>query len=214
MNPANTNTQTLLDIDHRIDELVRKIELLSYVNPTNIEAEKERFFASKYLTDPIFTYPNINFDRFNLHRKLFSQPIELIEDEEIKHLYQDIIYSYSGLIQCIETIGEGRKFYYNSLHSFGTPTEDDVENAKFILHFEDEDDSDPRFLSKYNAKETEQKFRNYSERYDFTYNITFSNKMSAIAMVLNNIKTLVINANHKFSIFEERRVGKGVCCSG
>ena len=31
---------------------------------------------------------------------------------------------------------KGKKFYYNSLHSFGTPTEQDVENAKFILHFE------------------------------------------------------------------------------
>ena len=35
-------------------------------------------------------------------------------------LYKDIIYFYSGLIQSIETIGEGKKFYYNSLHSFGT----------------------------------------------------------------------------------------------
>ena len=199
MNSADTNTNTLLDIDYRIDELVKKIELLSYVNPTNIETEKERFFTSKYLTDPIFTYPNINFDRFNLHRELFSQPIELIEDEEIKRLYQDIIYSYSALIQCIETIGEGKKFYYNSLHSFGTPTEDDVENAKFILHFDDEDDDSDQFLPKYTAKETEQKFRDYSKRYNFTYNIKFSNKMSAIAMVLNNIKTLVINENHKFS---------------
>ena len=199
MNTANTNTKALFDIDNDIDRLVKKIELLSYVNPTNIETEKERFFASKYLSDPVFTYPNINFDRFNLHRELFSQPIEQIEDPEIRQLYQDIIYAYSGLIECIETIGEGRKFYYNSLHSFGTPTEDDVENAKFILHFDDEDGQDEQFLPKYNQFEAEQKFRDYSKRYDFSYNIKFSSKMSAIAMVLNNTKTLVINENHMFS---------------
>ncbi len=199
MNTANTNTKALFDIDNDIDRLVKKIELLSYVNPTNIETEKERFFASKYLSDPVFTYPNINFDRFNLHRELFSQPIEQIEDPEIRQLYQDIIYAYSGLIECIETIGEGRKFYYNSLHSFGTPTEDDVENAKFILHFDDEDGQDEQFLPKYNQFEAEQKFRDYSKRYDFSYNIKFSGKMSAIAMVLNNTKTLVINENHMFS---------------
>lgn len=199
MNTPHTSTKALFEIDNQIDILVKKIELLSYVNPTNIEAEKERFFASKYLTDPVFIYPEINFDRFNLHRELFSQPIEQIEDTEIRQLYQDIIYAYSGLIQCIETIGEGKKFYYNSLHSFGTPTEDDVENAKFILHFDDEDDKDEQFRPKYNELQTEQKFRDYSKRYDFTYTIKFSNTMSAIAMVLNNTKTLVINQNHTFS---------------
>ena len=110
-----------MDIDRNIDELVRQIELLSYVNPVNTEEEKQKFFASKYLTDPKFVYPAINFDRFDLHRELFSQPIELIEDLDVRNLYEDIIYTYSGLIQCIETIGSGKKFYYNCLHCFGTP---------------------------------------------------------------------------------------------
>lgn len=134
----SVTTKTLLEIDKNIDALVKQIELLSYVNPTNIEEEKARFFASKYLTDPIFKYPNINFDKFKLHRKLFTQPIERIEDEDVRNLYEDVIYTYSGLIQCIENIGNGKDFYFNSLHCFGTPTENDVENAKFILHFEDE----------------------------------------------------------------------------
>ena len=191
--------KALIKIDQNIDELVKQIELLSYVNPTNIEEEKIRFFASKYLTDPVFKYPEIDFDKFKLHRELFTQPLELIEDLEIKQLYEDIIYTYSGLIQCIETIGEGRKFYYNSLHSFGTPTENDVDNAKFILHFDDESSNEDQFIPKYNVAETEQSFKEFSKRYSFTYNIEHSNKMSAIAMVLNNIKTLVLNKNHTFS---------------
>jgi uncharacterized protein (TIGR02421 family) len=199
MNPTESTTKALLEIDHNIDDLVKKIELLAYVNPTNIEEEKERFFASKYLTDPVFKYPEINFDRFKLHRELFAQSLEAIEDKDIKQLYEDIIYAYSGLIQCIETIGEGKKFYYNSLHSFGTPTENDVENAKFILHFEEEDVKLDIFQPKYNAEEAEAFFKNYSKRYDFSYNITKSDKMSAIAMVLNNRKTLVLNTNHTYS---------------
>lgn len=198
MNRIDIEQKALLKIDQNIDALVKKIELLSYVNPINIEAEKERFFASKYLTDPVFKYPEIDFDRFRLHRELFTQPLEDIEDKEIHQLYEGIIYTYSGLIQCIETIGEGKKFYYNSLHSFGTPTEQDVENAKFILHFEDDEDTD-QFIPKYSATETEQFFKDYSKRYDFTYNIKHSSKMSAIAMVLNNIKTLVLNKNHTYS---------------
>jgi uncharacterized protein (TIGR02421 family) len=191
--------KALLQIDKNIDGLVKQIELLSYVNPINIEAEKERFFASKYLTDPVFKYPDIDFDKFKLHRELFTQPLEDIEDADLHQLYEDIIYTYSGLIQCIETIGEGKKFYYNSLHSFGTPTEKDVENAKFILHFEDEDEQEDLFLPKYDVNQTEQFFKDFSKRYDFTYNITYSKTMSAIAMVFNNTQTLVLNEHHTFS---------------
>ena len=57
-----------------------------------------------------------------------------IQNDRLRNLYEDTIYTYSGLIQCIETIGNGKKFYYNSLHSL-EPHEQDVENAKFILHF-------------------------------------------------------------------------------
>lgn len=199
MNESEVATKALLEIDANIDNLVKQIELLSYVNPTNIEEEKQKFFASKYSINPDFTYPEINFDRFKLHRELFSQSLEEITDKEIKQLYEDIIYAYSGLIQCIETIGEEKKFYYNSLHAFGTPTEQDVENAKFILHFEGEDSADAIFTPRYNAEEAEALFRDYSKRYEFTYSIKHSNKMSAIAMVLSNIRCLVLNTNHQFS---------------
>lgn len=195
-------TQALMDIDKNIDALVKQIELLSFVNPVNIEEEKKKFFASKYLTDPDFQYPEINFDRFDLHRELFAQPIELIEDKDIRKLYEDIIYTYSGLIQCIETIGDGRKFYYNCLHCFGTPTEKDVENAKFILHFEDEDINEERFVPTYKSKETEVFFKDFSKDYDFNYSIKHSKKISASAMVLNNVQTLVLNENHLFSQHE------------
>ena len=196
------STKALTKIDQNIDALVKQIELLSYVNPTNIEIEKHKFFASKYLTEPEFSYPKINFDKFKLHRELFTQPLELIEDEEIKQLYEDIIYTYSGLIQCIETIGLGKKFYYNCLHCFGTPTERDVENAKFILHFKDEAIGEERFVPKYSSKETEPYFRNFSKDYEFEYTIRHSNKMSASAMVSNNTKSLVLNENHTFSEHE------------
>lgn len=198
-----TGTRALFEIDTYIDQLVKKIELLSYVNPVNIESEKERFFNSKYLSDPVFLYPKMDFDKFKLHKEFFSLPIEKIEDKRIKDLYEEIIYFYSGLIQSIETVGTGKKFYYNSLHSFGTPTELDVENAKFILHFNADEEAD-HFKPKFSALETEQFFREYSKRYDFSYSIKYSDKMGAIAMVLNNQQTLVLNSNH---IFSENEIG-------
>ena len=199
MNDTQIKNKTLFEIDNHIDELVKKIELLNYVNPINIESEKEKFFNSKYLTDPKFKYPKRDFDKFKLHKEFFTQSIDKIEDERLRDLYEDIIYFYSGLIQCIETIGKGKKFYYNSLHSFGTPTEQDVENAKFILHFDNEDISSDMFKPKYTADESAHFFREYSKKYDFSYEIKNSKAMGAIAMVSNSIKALVLNENHIFS---------------
>ena len=198
MQYADVDQKGLFEIDERLDVLVQRIELLSYINPTNIEEQKERFFASNCLEDPVFFYPKIDFDKFKLHRQLFSLPIEQIENKVLRQLYEEIIYFYSGLIQCIETIGDGKKFYYNSLHSFGTPTEQEVENAKYILSFEDDTSSEIE-IKKHSPKQAEQLFRAYSKQYSFTYNIAFSDKMSAIAMVLNNIQTLVLNTKHTYS---------------
>lgn len=129
----------------------------------------------------------------------FSQRLERIEDDDIRQLYEDIIYEYSGLIECIETIGQGRKFYYNSLKSYGTPTEKDIENAKFILRFDDSE-FDEEMLPMYNASEAKEYFDTFSKRYDFKYNIKISNNLSAAAMVLNNTQTLVLRKSHKYSL--------------
>src|SRR6056300_1281718 len=145
---VSIKNQKLFEIDHKIDGLVKKIEMLNYVNPNNIETEKAKFFNSKYFTDPKFTYPKRDFDKLSLHKEFFALKIDDIEDERLRDFYEDIIYFYSGLIQCIETIGKGKRFYYNSLRSFGTPTENDVENAKFILHFDSEDKDSEIFKPK------------------------------------------------------------------
>ena len=78
MNDASIKNKTLFEIDNRIDELVKRIELLNYVNPINIESEKEKFFNSKYLTDPKFKYPKRDFDKFNLHKEFFKLSISKI----------------------------------------------------------------------------------------------------------------------------------------
>lgn len=186
----------LENVDRKIDLLVKKIELLNYINPTNIEKQRKKFFKSNFTIEPKFKYPKVDFDTFELQRELFAINISEIEDEVVRKLYEDIIYEYSGLIECIDTTGKGKKFYYNSLRCFGTPTEKDVENAKFILHFDKKESENE---ATYTSLETEEKFREYSKKYDFTYNIRHSDKLSAIAMVLNNEQTLVLNTNYSYS---------------
>ena len=193
------NNQHLFDIDSNLNRLVKKIELLNYINPLNIESEKKQFYASKFQYEPQFKYPKIKFNGYKLHRLFFSQRLERIENESIRQLYEDIIYEYSGLIECIETINHGRKFYYNSLKSFGTPTERDLDNAKFILRFDDNDFHE-EMLPMYSVEEAKAFFEEYSKRYDFKYNLKFSTNISAAAMVQNNSQTLLLRKNHKFSL--------------
>ncbi|MAZ73747.1 MAG: hypothetical protein CMC70_11450 [Flavobacteriaceae bacterium] len=188
----------LFKIDFNLNKLVQKIELLNYVNPINIEAEKRNFFASKYNINPNFKYRKIDFNAHTLQQELFSQDIDSIKDEVSRNFFRDVIYDYSGLIQCIETIGKGQKFYYNVLKSFGTPTEKDVENARFILHFKDEE-YDSEMFPVFSVAEAATYFDAFTKRYDFKFNIKLSTKISAAAMVQNNTQTLILKKNHRFS---------------
>ncbi len=188
----------VFDIDKNLDRLVRKIELLTYINPLNIEQEKKKFYSSKYNYEPQYKYPKIKFDGYKLHRLFFTQRLERIEDDDIRKLYEDIIYDHSGLIECIENIGQGKKFYYNSLKSFGSPNDRDIDNAEFILRFDDSE-FNPDMLPMFDSNEAREYFREFSKRYDFEFEIRFSPHISAAAMVRNNTQTLILRKNHKFS---------------
>ncbi len=200
-----TDTQDIIDtypnlfrIDYNLNKLVQKIEVLNFVNPINIEQEKRNFFASKYNVNPNFKYRKLDFNAHKLQQELFSQDIDSIKDEETRAFYREVIYDYSGLVQCVETVGQKEKFYFNSLKSFGTPTQNSVENARFILHFENEP-YDQEMIPVFNATEASKYFETFTKKYDFQFTIKLSNKISAAAMVMNNKQTLVLKKNHRFS---------------
>lgn len=196
--PLKETHPHLFKVDQRLHELVRKIELLNYVNPINIEHQKRNFFAHRFLVEPKFHYRKLDFDPHELQRELYSIDIDRVGDEASHDFYKDVIAEYSGLIECIESIGHGKKFYYNSLRSFGTPTQRDVENARFILHFEDEPYNNEMFPV-YGVEEAQSYFENFTKRYDFKFKTKLSTKLSAAAMVLNNTQTLVLKKNHRYS---------------
>jgi uncharacterized protein (TIGR02421 family) len=185
-------------IDANLDRLVKKIELLTYLNPLNIEKEKHRFFSSKYVEEPIFKYKKLQFDPYKLNRLFFSQRLDRIKDEQIKKFYQEVVYYYANMIQCIETIGQNKKFYYNSLRVYGTPTEKDVQNARFILHVADEPDTED--MEKiYTPEDAKVYFEEFVQQFNFPLKISFSNSIAADAMVSNNTQSLLIKKNTTFS---------------
>ena len=189
---------TVFEIDANLDGLIHNIELLAQVNPINVEKEKHRFFASKYAIEPNFNYPKVKFRPYQLQRAFFAQPLEKVKDDVIGKMYKDVINYYSNMIQCIETIGQGKQFYYNSLSVYGTPTEKDVQNAHFILHYEDEPMS-MDMEKVHSPLEAKDYFEKFAKQYDFPLNIKFSTHIAADAMVSNSSRTLIIKRNAKFS---------------
>lgn len=190
--------RNVFEIDAHLDRLVKRIELLSYINPLNAEKEKHRFFASKYTVEPHFKYPKLKFNPYKLHRLFFSHRIDRIEDDVLRNLYQEVIYFYSNMVQCIETIGQGKDFYYNSLRVYGTPTDRDVQNAKFILHF-DEEPPGESMKKKHGPEEARAYFEAFSKNYDFPLHIRLSTHIAAEAMVSNTHQSLLLKRNTLFS---------------
>ena len=74
-----TRHPNVVRIDNNLNKLVKKIELLNYINPTNIEQEKRNFFSSKYNINPRFHYKKIDFDAHKVQQQLFSQDIDSIK---------------------------------------------------------------------------------------------------------------------------------------
>ncbi|GAK89135.1 hypothetical protein JCM19297_3659 [Nonlabens ulvanivorans] len=116
-------------------------------------------------------------------------------------MYKDIIYTYSGLVQCIETIKEpGNKFYFNSLRFFGTPTEKMVDNAKFILHHQVPVSEKALFEKTLSTEDAIEYYKNFRDQYGFDFSIKTSTAMSAAAMVSNNEQSYISRKIKNFRI--------------
>jgi hypothetical protein len=55
--------------------------------------------------DPVFKYHKFN--GYKLQRLFFSQRLERIQDDYIRQRYEDVIYEYSPLIECLGAINQG-----------------------------------------------------------------------------------------------------------
>jgi uncharacterized protein (TIGR02421 family) len=128
----------------------------------------------------------------------FSHRIDRIEDELIRNLYKEVIYFYSNMVQCIETIGGGKDFYYNSLRVYGTPTDRDVQNAKFILHF-DADPPSADMEKKFTPEQARSYFIDFASAYSFPLNIRLTPHIAADAMVSNSTRSMLLKRNTRFS---------------
>lgn len=186
----------LIETDKQLYRLVKNFEILSMINPINIEQEKAKFFKARFNINPDFRYRNMVIDTHEFKRKLYKIPVERINDISLRILYQDVIDSYADKIDVIASIGTD-KFLYNSLRYFGEPSVQDIEKANFLLNCsEDTDKKEEATIDAYAAKEY---LSNSLKDYGFKCNISVTKHIASKVMVINSTKTVKIRKNSLFT---------------
>lgn len=192
----------LIKIDKQLYNLVKDFELLSVINPVNLQLEKKKFLASKYTYEPQFKYNPLNIDPFDFKRKLSNIQVEKITDISIQNMYVDTINAYFDKVDLLANLGTN-KFLYNSLRYFGEPSKKDVDNANFVLYC-------PEFRiekeGEYNEHDVVELFKNSTKDYGFDFDIEISDHIASKALVINSKKKVMIKKGVKF----DKRFTKGL----
>ena len=187
----------VLKIDRQLYEIVKNFELLQFVNPINIEKEKKAFFKSKYTINPTFKYRPIKIDPYLLKRKLYAIKADRIEDIEIQKMYETTISAYADKIDLLATIGT-KRFLYNSLGYFGSPSDKDLRNARYLMSLPQIPD-ERKTGKKLTAVDAKSAFEESFDFYGFKANVGISKDLAAEAMVLNQQKKVLVKENALFS---------------
>ncbi len=186
----------LLKVDKQLYHLTKDFELLSIINPVNLEAEKKKFFKSKYKNNPDFVYQQLQVNPFEFKRQLASIQVEKIKDISIQSMYVDTINAFMDKVDLISNLGS-EKFLYNSLRYFGEPSKRDIDNAQFLMYCPEFRDAKDQEI--YTVKEAERLFLKASEYYGFKFKVVTNPHIVSKALVLNSKKTVVLKKGAKFS---------------
>lgn len=190
----------LIKLDKALFRQVKNFELLSYVNPVNLETEKKRFFKAKANYNPEFRYKPLTIDPHVFKAKMYKLDVDALEDVHMRQVYIDIINAYSDKVDMLSSLGN-EKFLYNSLRYFGEPSEHDIANANFLMYcnelpqFEDEE-----VLSE---EEVRQVFKDEGAKYGFDFKVEQSSSIPSDALVINSKETVYLK---KGAIFNPSRI--------
>ena len=187
----------VVTVDETINNIYKKIDLLDFINPTNAEAEKRKFFKSHFRYNPHFTYPFLNVSTKELKKQLYQVNIEAIKDIDIRNLYRDVIEEYVSQLDLISARGT-KMFLYNSLKHYGEPGEKDTLNASYLMHCLEIPHNDSH-LEIVDANEVAKYFQNECQRYQLDYKIQLVKNMAAQASFSPAQKKIKIKKDAQFT---------------
>jgi uncharacterized protein (TIGR02421 family) len=193
----NSITKTIQKIDNHLYRLLKSFEMLTYINPINVNSEKARFFKSKFTVNPNFKYKPIKINPYELTKSLHSIDTTQIEDITIRHLYESVITGCIDKINLLSSIGTD-KFLYNSLRYFGRPNKVDIRNAEYILLLPEIKEENIRG-QRFGVDKAKKIFEEAFENYGFKGKIKVDKKSLSTVMVINSTKTVVLKDGATFS---------------
>jgi uncharacterized protein (TIGR02421 family) len=188
--------KNLIKLDKQLFNIAKNFEIISLINPVNLDQERKKFLRSKFKKNPNFIYNQLAVNPFEFKRKLYNIPVEKITDISLRMLYQDVIDSYSDKIDIITSIGT-EKSLYNSLRYFGEPDVTDIKNAEYILHSSQSIDEQEEMIL--NSTDVYHYFKNVINNYGFDCKLEISKKIISKVLNLNHKKTLYIRKDAFFS---------------
>lgn len=187
----------LKKIDKALFRMLRNFELLAFVNPTNTDAERRRFFQKNYSEPPVFRYAPIKIQPFNLKQELSGLKTQEISDVSIRYLYESVISSYFDKIDLLASLNT-KKFLYNSLRYFGRPSSADLRNADYLALLPPIP-SEPKRMPNLSIDEVVRQFKVAMDDYGMKGRIELSKRVISQVMVLNSKKTVLIRPDANFN---------------
>ena len=106
--------------DRILAETSQSFDTLLLITPTNSEAAWRRFQANKLARPPQFQYRPLAVSLTALKRKLFSAPIDRIEDPALADLMREKQVEVDRLISMLQDRNT-KRFLYGSMQVFGVP---------------------------------------------------------------------------------------------
>jgi uncharacterized protein (TIGR02421 family) len=191
---ASAVDPALLDVDKELSRLARGVETLMYVSPINVAAARRRFLRRG--EEPVFDYRPFEHDPYRFRALLYRLPVEKIADPEIQQLYHAVMDSLATRIDLITSVGSDR-FLYNSLRYYGEPDDQDVANARFILHATAHLEEEPEPAM--DAGEARRRLQEIAAAWDMPCRVERSRRIVAKALVNNTRRTLYLNATATFT---------------
>ncbi|QYK00549.1 flavohemoglobin expression-modulating QEGLA motif protein [Shewanella psychrotolerans] len=193
---------SVVEIDASLFRLAQKVDTLKYVNPTNLVAERKRFFSAPSRFRPNFRYRQLPIDANEFKYKLYRLPIDNISDPALKQMYSDIVNKLGEQVDMLTNVGQ-EGFVYNSLRYYGRPDNSAINNAKFLLYAKEipEDRGD-----QFDAKAACEQMKQQADAWGMQCKISLSTSIVARAMVSSMPPQLTINSHAEFYNSEVQRL--------
>jgi uncharacterized protein (TIGR02421 family) len=121
------------EVDRQLAEISESFDFLLQVTPANAEQAWNQFQKSRFEKEPVFQYRPLPVDPVILKRRLYSTPIERVEDPALLLLLRQKQDELDRQITMLSDVNM-RRFVYGSLQLFGKVDDDLKRLAEQLLY--------------------------------------------------------------------------------